>query len=284
MASKRDPIANHRRFGWLIIVLLLLLRIPYSIILTYGGASSIGWGPAGYELATYLLTSFLIWWEREDLAAVHMDTPAIVLIMLFKPVQTLILRYWGIDTPLSFPHPASILIWAMAIALTAVLWSRRHERSCINLVSYFWLGAGLLAGLALSAVPAIDVFRHAQDLVPSPSVSISTGLAFLYQMGFAAVSEEPLFRGFLWGYLCRLGWREKWVWITQMLLFMMAHLYFINAMHVQFWVLVPVAGLLFGLLAWRSRSIAPGMLAHAAYNAGAYIILLNALAGALRTT
>ncbi len=55
---------------------------------------------------------------------------------------------------------------------------------------------------------------------------------------------------------------------------MSAHVYFINAMRYNFFVVVPAAGLLLGLLAWLSRSIAPGMLAHAGYNASIYVILM----------
>jgi membrane protease YdiL (CAAX protease family) len=101
------------------------------------------------------------------------------------------------------------------------------------------------------------------------------GSGFLYQLGFAAVSEEPVFRGFLWGYLRKLGWREIWVWLAQAGLFMSAHLYFRDALPFNFWIVVPSAGLIFGLLAWRTRSIAVGMMSHAAYNGGVYVILLK---------
>jgi membrane protease YdiL (CAAX protease family) len=274
----------HRRIGWLAIVLLLLLRIPYSIVLTYASVPSTGWGPALFELGTYLLTVFLIWWEREELAAVHIDGLSVALIVLFKPGQTLLLRYWGVDTPLTFPHPAGLLIWAASISLVVVFWRTAHRRGPVTKAAAAWLVAGLLTGVALSAIANLEVFRHTQDLIPLPSVTASTGLAFFYQLGFAAASEEPLFRGFLWGYLRRSGWSHLWTWLAQAVLFMLAHLYFINGLPFQFWILVPAAALILGLFAWRSRSVAPGMLAHAAFNSGAYILLLNALAAAARAS
>ena len=273
---------SHRRIGWLAIVLLLLLRIPYSIVLTYASVPSTGWGPALFELATYFLTAFLIWWEREDLAAMHVDNLAVALIVLFKPAQTLLLRYWGVDTPLTFPHPAGLLIWVASLTLVVVLWRSTHRAAPVSKAGSAWLAAGFLAGVVLSAAANLEVFRHTQDLIPMPSVTASTGLAFFYQIGFAAVSEEPLFRGFLWGYLRRSGWSNLWAWLAQAVLFMLAHLYFINGLQFQFWILVPAAALILGLLAWRSRSVAPGMLAHAAFNSGAYILLLNALAAVAR--
>ncbi len=282
ISSTLVPLGYRRRFGWLALILLLLFRIPFSVLMTYQSTSIVGWAPAIYHLVTYVLTAFLIWWERDDLAVMHIDALSLALILLFKPAQTLILRFWGIDTPLTFPHPASLLIWATAITLAIGLLSSAHKPSPLTASAGAWLSAGLLAGLIISAASALDAFRHAQNLVPLPSVTASTGMAFLYQLGFAAVAEEPLFRGFLWGYLRRLGWREAWIWLIQTLLFMLAHLYFIDALHFQFWILIPGSALVFGLFAWRSRSIAPGMLAHAAINSGAYILLLNALAAVLK--
>jgi membrane protease YdiL (CAAX protease family) len=110
-----------------------------------------------------------------------------------------------------------------------------------------------------------------------PSVATFTGRAFVYHLGFASISEEPLFRGFLWGYLRRLGWKDIWIWPAQAAIFMSAHLYFIDALPFEFWIVVPLAGLILGLFAWWSRSIAPGMMAHAAFNASVYLILLRLL-------
>jgi membrane protease YdiL (CAAX protease family) len=88
---------------------------------------------------------------------------------------------------------------------------------------------------------------------------------FLYQLGYAAVTEEPLFRGFLWGYLRNLGWREVWIWLFQAGLFWLSHFYYFSRMPISFW-LVPIGALILGALAWRSRSIATSMAAHAAMN------------------
>src|SRR6266498_588434 len=240
----------HRRIGWLAIAMLLFLRIPFTIAITYMFPSDRYTGPAIYHVGTYLLTAFLIWWERNDLAIVHLETLTLVIIVLLKPIQTLVLKSLRIETPLTFPHPVGLLLWVI--------------------------------GIGLSALENYNVFQ-ADAMVNSPSpvslssIAASTGTAFLYQLGFASVSEEPLFRGFLWGYLHRSGWKEGWIWLAQAAVFMSAHLYFRDALPFEFWVVVPLAGLILGILAWRSRSVAPGMMAHAAYNAGAYLILLRFL-------
>ncbi len=288
MTSVTSNLPVHRRIAWAILVLLLLLRIPYSIALTYLSPDNRGWGPTVFQLGTYLLTAFLIWWERRALSTFHIDTLALGMILLFKPAQTLILSYWGIDTPLALPHPAGVLIWAAAIGLVVALWRSGYRPAPIRGTAWAWLGAGSAAGLVLSVLPNIAVFRAnldsgGQDFAAFSSITMSTALSFLYQVGFAAISEEPLFRGFLWGSLRELGWREVWAWLAQAALFMSAHVYFINALPFNFWIAVPAGGLIFGLFAWRSRSIAAGMLAHAAYNAGVYVILLGLLVLFLRS-
>ncbi len=272
--------AFHRKTAWAAIALLLILRIPFSVFITYAYPNGEQWGPTIFQVGTYLLIVFLIWWEREILADFHVDMLALIMILIFKPAQTLILRYLGIDIPLAFPRPAGLLIWAIAIGLIIALWRSGYKPARIGLSSLGWLAAGLMFGFVISALPDLDVFQSnanlgGRDYSSLSAVTRSTGLAFMYQLGFAAISEEPLFRGFLWGYLRRLGWREIYVWLAQAALFMSAHLYFKDAVPFNFWIAVPAGGLLFGLLAWRSRSIVPGMMAHAAYNAGVYVILMK---------
>ena len=138
----------------------------------------------------------------------HIDTLAVLLIVVFEPAETLILRYWEIDTPLTFPHPAGLFIWAGLDRPDRLTPPFRYKLAPISGVSLIWPAAALLTGTLLSALPDLDAFGQAQNISPASSVVRSTTLAFCYQIGFAAVQEEPLFRGFLWGYLRRLGWAE----------------------------------------------------------------------------
>ena len=272
--------AFHRRVAWAAVAALLFLRIPFSVYITYSFPSDEQWGPSIYQVGTYFLIAFLIWWERDALSDVHLDTLSLIMIVLFKPVQTLLLDYWRIDIPLAFPHPVGLSIWLIAIGLIRALWRSGYKPVPIKVGSWGWLLAGLFIGFVLSTLLNLGIFQSnagftGRGYTALSSVTTSTGAAFLYQLGFAAISEEPVFRGFLWGYLRRSGLQEIWVWLAQAILFMSAHLYFKDALPFNFWVVVPAAGLLLGLLAWRSRSIAAGMLAHAAYNAGVYVILLK---------
>lgn len=82
----------------------------------------------------------------------------------------------------------------------------------------------------------------------------------------AATAEEPLFRGLLWGYLKLLG-RPDWViLLVQSLLFFAAHAYYATPGLYANWFSTLLMGLLFGLSAWKTRSILPSMVAHAVVN------------------
>jgi membrane protease YdiL (CAAX protease family) len=89
----------------------------------------------------------------------------------------------------------------------------------------------------------------------------------ILQIANAAVFEEPFFRGFLWGGLRRAGWKNAWILLFQTALFMLGHLYYYGTAPLSFWIIVPLGGLIFGLLAWRSRSIGTSMAAHGFLNA-----------------
>lgn len=269
---------NHRRqIGWFLVILLLLLRIPYTIAIIYFLPIENQYGAAFYEVSTYLLTCFLIWWERERLNEFHLDTAALFLIGI-RPVQTLILSYWDVDSPLAFPRPLGLALWAISLGLLAALVRTGYKSTRFTLRSTIWLFIGLLVGIGLSITENYQTFRSMLNNAHDSQVGLtpilfSTSLNVLYHLGFAPVNEEPLFRGFLWGYLRQLKWSETLIWLFQGLLFTSAHLYLAGQFPLTFWVYIPIAGLIFGLLTWRSRSIAPAMLAHTVVNGSVYLLL-----------
>lgn len=78
----------------------------------------------------------------------------------------------------------------------------------------------------------------------------------LFQFNYAAISEEPLFRGFIWDYLRKFQWKESWILIFQSTIFMLVHIYYLGS--------YPIFVL--GIIAWKSRSIANSMIAHSIIN------------------
>src|ERR1043166_2742872 len=96
-SSNSNPF-RHRQIAWLVLTILLLLRLPFTIAIIYILPIENQSGATFYEVSTYFLTAFLIWWDRDQLANFHIETAALFLIILFRPLQTIILGYWKVDS------------------------------------------------------------------------------------------------------------------------------------------------------------------------------------------
>ncbi len=263
---------------WLLIATLLFLRLPFLTGLPMLVSGPLPWLDPLFQIITYGLTAFIIWWERGQLADFHIDRLSIWIILLFKPLETLILAAWGLDTPLAFPNLPSLAFWLIAILLGLALWKNRSLLPKFQLKSLGWFALGAGTGIFLSFVFSLltIVLLHPVGN-PLPADLPAFFLAFPYQLGYAAVDEEPLFRGFLWGALHTSRWRELWIWLLQAALFAAGHLFLLSTQ--PFLVLeIFFLALALGALAWRSRSLSSSMAAHAFYNGIAPLlsyVLLN---------
>ena len=266
---------SHKVVGWALLIGLLLLRIPLLGFVTW--LAEYDWIDPVFEIGTYFLTACLIWWERERLADFHIDTLAVSIIILFKPIQTLFLTLSEYAThPLAFPQWGGILIWMIAAALFIAMRFSRPRMAKVSRSSAEWFGWGLLAGLLTAAILGYPMSFQVNNVPANlPGVFPLTFMILrqvFYQLGYAAVAEEPLFRGFLWGYLRKAGWKDVWIWLFQTGLFMVAHIYYIHQLPISFWIIVPVSTLVLGALAWRSKTISASMGAHTMMNASGYTI------------
>lgn len=272
---------NHQRIFLLALLGLLILRIPFLASMRFLQVQWV-WTETVFQAGTYLLTTFLIWWEADRLAEYHIDTFVIAVVALFKPVQTLILRLWGFnDHLLAFPGLPSLLIWSIALVFALGMWSRRSQLPARRPGVKGWVFIGMLAGLLTALALSYPMSLQIPKTQLASGMSIRNlplallGQVFLdfpYQVGYAAVSEEPLFRGFLWGYLRKWKWRETWIWLFQAGLFMFSHIYYVTRNPISFWIMVPAGALVLGWLAWRSRTLAASMAAHGMVNATGYTL------------
>lgn len=265
---------THERISWTMLAGLLILRLLLMTGVAY--FASFLWLDPLFELCTYVLTLGLIWWERDRLALFHIDALSIVIIIFLKPIQTLFLGFLWItvqyDNILAFPRFPSLVIWIGAAVLFFVIRKKRPDLLKVQKTSWRWFGIGILVGvgqalllgypMSLQLDPGFQNYKPIlfNELLPILPI-------FVYQLGYAAVTEEPLFRGFLWGHLRKAGWNEWGIWLFQALLFALGHIYYLPQMPISFWVIVPVGSLVLGLLAWKSRTIVSSMAAHGFVNA-----------------
>jgi membrane protease YdiL (CAAX protease family) len=261
-------------FGWVLLFGLLFLRIVILGII--GSFIHPDWLSPLFEVGTYLLTAIFIWWERSHLEEFHIDGIALILILTLKPIQTLILKYWHFNTLLTFPNPLAIVLWIIPFILLIILILNKFKFPKIRLNILVWIIIGFISGIVTDLITGYPMsFQVNANLLPytiKQFISTLSPYLFIYQAGYAGISEEPLFRGILWGYLRRIGVSNLRILLIQTLLFMFGHIYYIKTAPFSLFIGVPIAAIVLGLLAWRSKSIATSIAAHATMNAIGYQI------------
>ena len=241
---------------------LFTLRIPLTLWATMLYKPADQWARPVMAIGTYFLTALLIWWEREQLEYFHITKLALGIMILGKPIEIL-LYYLKIPYTNSDLSPIYLLYLPISIALGIAIFLYQPRRQNRVKISWTWIVISITIGLALAVVSSllIKTPNPPGKLIVFPSLSVWL-LGPIQQMSYAGITEEPFFRGFLWGSLRKAGWNEGWIWLFQVALFQIAHLYFIQLAPISFWISIPLGGLVLGYVAWRSRSIAYSILAH----------------------
>jgi membrane protease YdiL (CAAX protease family) len=264
-----EPDGARTKVGWLLLVGLLILRFPVEICISQilrGMPAAVGL--VAYDFFTYLLTATLIWWERDRLPDFHFDLIALAIFSFGKIIQVVMIQFRmmlsGEIGAIYFAVAAceSLIGIGLWLALRA---SSRTQWPKLTRANFGWIAVGAAVGVVMAV--AVGMLLSWQDTRSDQAVTASMFVLFpLTQLTNAAIQEEPLFRGFLWGYLRKAGWKESWVWLFQAALFWLAHIYYLGRAPISFWIIVPMGGLILGALVWRSRMLATSMVAHALQN------------------
>jgi len=266
-----DP---HLRLTARLITWLLFFRIPfyYGMFLLIAVVRPLkGFGSAIFLVATSVLVAILIWHERDHLQDYNIDKWAVGMFLVGKPIElVLILLGFVPKAPATVPLfviyiiVAIWLFWALRQRLAQLLKTRNH---------YFrWIPVGIVLGSGFGMVAGFTYLVQSQNILPEADVTRTltlgtAALLILYQAAYAGLSEEPLFRGFLWGYLRKLGWSENKILLSQAGLFAFAHVELLLAGWPISFALTFVGGVLLGWLVMRSRSISVSILSHGFANA-----------------
>lgn len=89
--------------------------------------------------------------------------------------------------------------------------------------------------------------------------------SFATQFPFTLV-EEVIFRGLLWKFLTDINWPAPKIVVTQAFLFWLSHSRYMNTDPAYFWVAIPIASIILGIIVWRTGSITVSLFAHIFYN------------------
>lgn len=213
-----------------------------------------------------------------DDAPQHRETPALLSVSLYLLVGLLVL-VWGSSLPETGVRYVVGMAVECGLALEALLFMRFERLSIRETLRWRWpgwqslvLSGGVVFGLWLVSIllnlMTTAVFGYTTPLSPSmfPRNAPEAFLLILSTVVVAPLCEEIMFRGYVQRAYER---RHPWIGIAVSgVIFALYHLRFQGA-----FALMPIAFAL-GFVAWRSNSLFPGMLLHAAYNSIATAVII----------
>jgi membrane protease YdiL (CAAX protease family) len=87
-----------------------------------------------------------------------------------------------------------------------------------------------------------------------------------YELSNVVISEELFFRGFLWSGLRNRGYKNFNILLIQAFLFMVAHINVNQFRTFTALLFIFIQGIIYGIFAWKSKSILPGIIIHTFHN------------------
>lgn len=222
-----------------------------------------------FRVLIYFFMAILIWLERSDLLSFNIDKASVWIFLLGRTLLTFVmLLFYNFGKDALFLWGAFLVSVYIAITLWRAL-PREFLHNNNRKRVLVWTGIGFLSGTMLAAA-IIAIGYWGLDIISIQSPRLVALRYYVY--GFIqalcnpAIDEELIYRGFLWGYLKRIGLEDKWVLFITSGLFLVGHKNFLNSGWVGLLLALPFA-LFLGLLVWRSRSLVPSLLSHATFNA-----------------
>jgi membrane protease YdiL (CAAX protease family) len=233
-----------------ILIFLLLVRLADQYLPWMFGSNTPQW----YGGIVYILTAAIVWLNRHRLAALHIDRPFIAALLL-----------GGILYVFYLIQSVGIFV---GIAVGLIYWAYQSNQLVFkNPVSYP-KGTGFLILLTIPlALAPILLFQPTLKIPITLQIFGSTFLEILIPQLAGIVFEEMLFRGALWAYVRSFGLSDQVAFSIQAILFWVSHHQFLSLNHsYSFWVALPIATILWGLMTWRSKSLTPSTLSHFLFN------------------
>lgn len=255
---------KQERLSMILFIVLILLRFPLLFAAAFGLIDD-SYGIAIYLCGTYFCTGLFICLNRTRLDQFNFSFAALFLFFM-APIAGLINN--GDD----------YTVWlrlVMAIGFAVYILFKRNiqlvkvPKSKIALNMIFTLMLCIAVPLLFWAIGGFESYESEHN--PLSAKYVIDLLCFHF--AFAAVSEEPLFRGFMTGYLRKRGMKELTICIAVAFAFWMGHIYYIGT-GINFWLIHPIAALLFSVVAMKTKSVSYPMILHSCINAFTEVLRL----------
>lgn len=250
---------------------LLFLRFPLLIassfkIITISNVFEL------YIDITYLLTACLIIYEKDKLRNFNIGLSSItlfIIVPILKPIVYTVLKNF---VPWKESYPFSWFQIVVAVILLIVLifthpFIYKEKLKC----SLKWLFISIIAGILFATIMGITYQSFTNHTTMEASLPIFIYL-LITQLNNAALSEEPLFRGFIWGYLKKRNWKEHWILLFQASIFSLGHIYYLPDLPIAF-LGTFAAGLVLGFIVLKSKSISTSIIVHGLINSMGQLVI-----------
>jgi len=247
------------KFGFGLII-LLVIDIVYVNLLPLQPDKPTSFYPFYvYLTLAYLIIAILTWVELENLENFHLENFTLIIFFLTSVFRT---RYRVVGEGYFL---AIIAISGFFVILTVIL-----NRSKIPQAKLKWAMVGVclgcVAGFLFIYIEPYQYQTQIGESLASNGIVVGALRETVNVFSSTAPVEEIIFRGFLWGYLRRIGWGENKVAWVQGILFFLLHIYKITSTPLTFLIIVPILTIISTLLVLRSKQVLPAILSHALIN------------------
>lgn len=255
--------AKHEKVNLDILISLFFLRFVL-LFLSHVNIIDSNLSLVIYLLGTFILTGFFICKNIQNLSLFNISGFAIF-IFLFSPIFSIIADPYNFIAYINIPIAIAFGVYLFRKKKELILTKTLTNKLASNIV------ITLIITVAIIAIGAfIKEFKGGSNLDPLNLEWIIH--QFLFQLSFVAIMEEPLFRGFFWGYLKKYKLSDITICIIQALLFWGGHIYYMDT-GLNFWIWHPIAAFLLGLIIVKTKNIAYSLGAHALVNTIAQIFM-----------
>lgn len=206
----------------------------------------------------YVLVIAIIWSEAKNLGEFHLDKTTLLLVAMSGFLRT------NLGIPGERYYKGALFLLGLGVLLVLI-----KNRRNIKHASGRWVLISVLACLFIFPISYIESFQPERysDLNLNPdSLGLVIARRVLYNMSFGSLLEEIVYRGVLWGFLQRWGWRENKIFWTQAIGFWLMHFWQVTY-PITFWVTLPLGILIYSLLTRYSKQVFPSIVVHTFLNA-----------------
>jgi membrane protease YdiL (CAAX protease family) len=159
-----------------------------------------------------------------------------------------------------------VFTYILAIVYFWTIPARDRHLYFLTIPSRKVLGIAFIVGISYLATEAsiLLFFYDGHELANPFLIILFSPLHFVIKFIFNAFPEEIFFRGFLWGELRRFNFSHFSILCISSILFWAGHWFHFERPDV--WINNMVAGLIFGIVAWKTKSFLSSSIVHSISN------------------